>query len=127
MNDERETVEEHRIPIVEERVAIDKRERDGRTVALRSRTLEETLPIEEVLRDETIAVERVPVNRVVDTAPGIREEGDTIIVPVVEERIVKQLVLKEEIRLTKQANERTHRDTVTLRRNIVEIDDSAPN
>ncbi len=41
----------------------------------------------------------MPVGRVVDEAPAARAEGDTTIIPVVEERlvVVKQLFLVEEI------------------------------
>ena len=117
---------EERVPIVEERVVADTVEREGNTVEVRSRTVEETARVSEMLRDETVELTRNPVERIVDEDPGIRHEGDTIIIPVVEERLVvtKQLVVTEEIRLTKTIRTREHTQDVTLRRNEVDIDES---
>jgi stress response protein YsnF len=48
-----------------------------------------------------VEIGRVPVGRPVDTMPPVRQEGDTTIVPVVEEIIVvgRRLILKEEVRI----------------------------
>ncbi len=48
------------------------------------------------------SIERVPVNRIVAESPSQRQEGDTLVLPVVEEVIVveKRLMLREEIRIT---------------------------
>jgi uncharacterized protein (TIGR02271 family) len=55
---------------------------------------------------EEATVERVPLNRVLaeDEQPAQRQEGDTLIVPVVREEIVvvKQRILVEELRISKQ-------------------------
>jgi len=53
---------------------------------------------------EEVEIKRVPVNRVVQEAPKSRRQGNTVIVPVVEEELVvtKRLVLKEEIHLIKR-------------------------
>lgn len=55
--------------------------------------------------------------------PQIRFEGDTTIVPVVEEVAVvqKRLVLREEIRITKRRRERRERMQVPLRRERAEV------
>src|SRR5271154_2147360 len=37
---------------------------------------------------DSVQVERVPINRVIDAVPPTRQEGDTIIVPVVHEILV---------------------------------------
>jgi len=51
---------------------------------------------------EEITIERVPVNCVVDAPVSTRREGDTLIIPVLEEIVVTEtrLVLKEEVRIT---------------------------
>jgi len=48
---------------------------------------------------DVVRVTRVTLNRPVSAMPAIREEGDILIIPVVEEEVVvsKRLVLKEEI------------------------------
>ena len=76
------------------------------------------------LRRETVNIERVSVNRVVDTIAPPRTEGDVTIVPVYEEVLVvaKQLVLKEELRITRRSS--THvceLKSFTLRREEIEI------
>ena len=89
------------IPLVEEEVRLSKRTVEtGRVrVFLTTETVEETL--RETLRSRRAEIERVPVGREVKEVPATRQEGDVIIVPVVEEVLVtvKRLVLKEEIHL----------------------------
>jgi len=76
-----------------------------------------------VMRD-VVKVTRVPVNRKIAEMPPIREEGDTVIVPVVEEEIIvkRRLVLKEEIHIVRQRlNEHATR-SVTLGREHATIE-----
>lgn len=89
------------IPLVEEVLHLSKRTVEtGRVrVSLTTETVEETL--RETLRSRRTEIERVPVGREVSEVPATRQEGDVMIVPVVEEElvVVRRLVLKEEIRL----------------------------
>jgi len=66
----------------------------------------------------------VPVGRVVSEAPQTRQEGDTLIVPILEEVLVveKRLMLKEELHIRKQSSERTERQTIRLRSEQVKIE-----
>jgi stress response protein YsnF len=66
----------------------------------------------------------VPVNRPVDAVPEVRYEGDTMIIPLVEEVVVieKRLVVKEELHITKRQSEREYTDTVTVRRDDVTVE-----
>lgn len=61
---------------------------------------------EEPLFAEDVDVQRVAINQVVESVPDTRIEGDTTIIPVVEEILVveKRLVLREEVRITKRRN-----------------------
>ncbi len=74
-------------------------------------------------------MERVPVGRVVQEAPQTRQEGDTLIVPVLEEVLVveKRLVLKEELHIRKRSSERVEQQTVRLRSENVEIEQTGRN
>jgi len=74
--------------------------------------------IDEALLREDVDVERVVVNRVVDAPVAVRYEGDTMVVPVLEEVLVveKRLVLKEEIRITRRRSEFRDPQRVVLRR-----------
>jgi len=51
--------------------------------------------VEEDLAHERVEVERIPIGRVVDAMPPVREQGNTTILSVVEEVVVveRRLVL----------------------------------
>ena len=93
------------VPVIEERVEVGKEVVDsGRTLRLRKQVEEVRSDVRVPVTTEVVDVQRVPVGRVVDEPPSVRHEGDVIVVPVVEERIVtrKEQVLVEEIRLTRR-------------------------
>jgi uncharacterized protein (TIGR02271 family) len=79
--------------------------------------------VDELLTHERVEIERVAVGRVVEKTPPIREEGETTIIPVVEETLVveKRLVLKEEIHIRRVRVTEQHRETVVLREQEVVI------
>jgi uncharacterized protein (TIGR02271 family) len=80
--------------------------------------------LKEMLSQETVEVERVPVNRVVDSIPQIRTKSDVTIVPVFEERLVveKQLVLVEEVRIRRTASVENVEVPITLRKERATIE-----
>ena len=82
-----------------------------------------------ILKDQTVEVTRVAVGVRVDSAPPVRTEGDTTIIPVLEERLVveKQLVLREELHVRRRTIETVVETPVTLRRQraVVERYDEA--
>ena len=55
-----------------------------------------------------------------------RQEGDTLVISLVAEKLVKQLHLIEEIRITKQRRTERHRSTMALRDEEVIVDRSPP-
>jgi uncharacterized protein (TIGR02271 family) len=69
------------------------------------------------LARERVEVERVPIGRTIETMPPIREEGDTTIIPVVEEVLVveRRLILKEELRVRRVRTTEQHQERVILR------------
>lgn len=121
------------LPIVEEELRVSKRETMER---VRVRTVTETRDelVRQELQGERVAIERVPVDRLVEPgapAPQVRTEGDVTILPVVEEVLVveKRLLLKEELRISRRATTEVAEIPVTLRkqRAIVERLDSEGN
>jgi uncharacterized protein (TIGR02271 family) len=117
---------ESRIPIVEEHATIEKQVVPTGRVRITSR-IEQRL---EVLRDELIAqtveVDRVAVNREVDTPPGIRNEGDVLIIPVAEERLVveKRWVVTEELHVRRREHAEVVEIPVELRSTNVSVERS---
>lgn len=111
-----------RVPVARERVSVTRRRRPVGKVRVTKHVEEEQVQIDEELSVERAEVERVPVERVVDEPPPTRREGDTIVVPVVEERLVKQLVVVEEIRISRTLDTENRSEPVTLRRERVDVD-----
>ena len=112
------------VTVLEERLAVHKRSvESGGGVRLRKLVHEEVVTVDETQTTEVTDVERVAIGRPVDEAVPVRHEGDTMIVSVVEERLVtvtrKQLVLVEELRLTRRSVVRHTPQDVTLRREEV--------
>lgn len=95
-----------RIPLVEEAVGIQKRTVETGRVQVRTYVEEEQVRVTGDLRREVVDVERVAIGREVESEPAIREEGEFLIVPVIEERLVieKRLFLVEELRLRRTAS-----------------------
>jgi uncharacterized protein (TIGR02271 family) len=113
------------VPVVEERLEVSKRLVDtGRTVRVRKHVQEVPAELREELASDSVSVERVPVGRTVSEAPGVRRDGDLTIIPVVEERLVvrKELVLVEEIHIRHQRTARAWEESVTLRKESVQVE-----
>lgn len=116
------------IQVVEEIARVTKREVETGRVRLHKTVREVDEPVEVLLRQEELEVERVPVGRVVTEAPVPRQDGDTYVLPVLEEVLVveKRLFLKEELHVRRKATERTAREVVRLRKEEVTVEDLSP-
>ena len=109
--------EEMVIPLQAERLEVTRRETITGRVRIETITTTRGVAVDELLTNEHADIERVPVRRLVDAAPEIRHEGDTIIVPVIEEVVTteRRLFLKEEIRIRLVKTTERHQETLTLR------------
>lgn len=116
------------IPVVEERPVIGKRRREtGRVrIAKKVSTRQETLETSGWL--ETIRVERIAKGLPLDGPVPARQEGDTLVIPVMEEKLVveKRLFLKEELRITKVRAGRGGALKIDLRREEVSVERVPP-
>ena len=88
-----------KIALVEERVSLEKRSVETGRVQIATRVEERSETVRDLLIREDVAVERIPIGRIVDAAPQPRQEGLTWIIPIVEETLVveKRFLLKEEV------------------------------
>jgi uncharacterized protein (TIGR02271 family) len=118
------TTSEEVVPLAEEIATIAKRQ--VVTGRVRVQTLTDTAEelAKATLKSDTVEVTRVPVDKVVETAPEIRTEGNVTIVPVLEEVLVveKRLVLKEELHIRRRATTETAEVPVTLRKQRVVVE-----
>lgn len=112
------------VPLIEEQLEVSKR-----TVATRVVRLDKRVQAFDVRLDEPLAVvswkvDRTAVGQVVEVAPPVRQEGDMTIYPILEEQLVltKQLVLIEEVRVSREVFERRDTSTVTLRREHLDVE-----
>ncbi len=96
--------EEVVVPVIEEELVAGTRPVKTGGVRVDKHVETQTHRVEGPLFHEDVEVRRVPINRVVGERPSIRQKGETVIVPVVEEELVvtKRLVLKEEIHLIRR-------------------------
>jgi uncharacterized protein (TIGR02271 family) len=112
------------LPVVEERLhARSRRLRKG-GVRVSKHVHSRVQTVDEPGFREDVDVTRVPINRVLDAPVAIRQEGDTLVVPVMEEVVVveRRLVLKEELRITKRRQTVHNPQRVPLRSEDVTVE-----
>jgi uncharacterized protein (TIGR02271 family) len=111
------------IPIIQEEITVEKQVIETGKVRISKRVSEHEELVDVPLFREEVSVERVPINLIVEARPPVRQEGDTMIIPVVQEQIVvqKKLVLVEELRVRKQIIEHHAPQSVNVLKEEVDI------
>jgi uncharacterized protein (TIGR02271 family) len=109
------------IPVIKEALKVEKKHVQTGKVIVKKEVIEEDVNYDINLQSEKVKIERIPRNIEVDKSPDVRKEGNTTIIPVVKEVIVKKLVLVEEIHLEKWVEERTETISETLREEKIHI------
>ena len=114
------------IPLVEERIRIDKKQVDSGRLRVRVSVgeREEQVPVE--LAHDEVEVRRVPRGVPLTALPSVRIEGNVTVIPIVEERVVveKRLVLVEEIHVRRKLVTATETVSVMLRAEQADIEES---
>jgi uncharacterized protein (TIGR02271 family) len=115
------------IPVHEEVLTPVTRDVHLGNVVIHKRVEEEPFETTVDLSRDEVLVEHVPVNREVEAAPEPRYEGDTLIIPVVEEVLVteKRLVLREEVRVTRRRQTEQTQIHDVLRREVLDIQEQS--
>ena len=111
-------VGETHFPLYAEDLTVSKRQIAGDMVQVGTVTRETKSLVDEMLNHERVQIDRIPVGRQVDAVPPIRQEGDTTILPVVEETVVveRRLILTEEIHIRRLHVSERHQEAVILRK-----------
>jgi uncharacterized protein (TIGR02271 family) len=122
----REAVET--IPVMAETARVEKRVVETGRAVIHKTVSERDEVVNALLARHDVTVERVPVNRVVTELPVLRQEGDSWVVPIFEERLIleKQLVLTEELRIHVTSSHEQVQQTVRLRQEHVDIQTVPP-
>ena len=114
------------VPVVQEEIRVGVRAVDTGGVRIHKTVHEHPHQIDQALLRDAVDVKRVVIDKIValSEAPQSRQEGDTLIVPVLEEVLVveKRLRIKEEIHITRSQRTEQHSETVVLRSEEVSIE-----
>lgn len=104
------------IPVIAEELQVGKRVVETGRVRVRKVVHQREAVVDEPLFRDDVQVERVAINQQINMLPDVRREGDTVIIPVVEEILVveKRLVLKEELHVTRRRTTVRDQQTVPL-------------
>ncbi|MGF1634288.1 MAG: YsnF/AvaK domain-containing protein [Phycisphaerae bacterium] len=114
------------IPLISEHLRVDKVEEETGRVRIRKTVREEEEHLQHDLLSQDVHVERVPVDKPVenpDRPPESRHEGDTLIIPLLEEVLVvqKRLMLREELHVTRKTHRHKQDQTVTVKREEADV------
>lgn len=112
------------VPVIEEQLRVETRDVETGRIRVSKRVETSETVVDEPLFEEGYDIERVPANRVLKSPAEPRYEGDTLVLPVVEEVLVveKRLVLREELRITRKRREIHDPQTHTVRREHIDVE-----
>jgi uncharacterized protein (TIGR02271 family) len=118
------------IPVIEEHLQVGKKVVETGRIRVTKTIQEHQESVNLPLNQEEVNLERVAVNQYVTTPPPpVRYEGDTMIIPVMQEVLVveKRLLLVEELHITKRQVQKQETQQVTLRKEEVNVERVAQN
>jgi uncharacterized protein (TIGR02271 family) len=113
-----------RIPLVEERIAIGKRDVETGRIRVHVAVDEREEQVSASLAHDAVEIVRVKKNEALSALPAVRIDGDVTIIPVVEEQLVveKRLMLVEEIHVVRTSETRDATIPVAVRAERAEIE-----
>ena len=120
------TTDDGTIKVVEERLSVGKRAVQGGSVRVRAYVVEREVEEQVTLRDETVTLERRPVDREATAADLAGFQEHTIEMTATDEEAVvaKEVRVVEEIGIRKEAADRVETVRDTVRRTQVDVEDT---
>jgi uncharacterized protein (TIGR02271 family) len=105
------------LTLVAEELTVGKETVETGRLRVNKQTHTRDVVVDEDLLSEQAEIERIPIGHQIFEAPSVRQEGETTIIPIVEEVLhtERRLILKEEVRITRRRNTEKFHDRVTLR------------
>jgi uncharacterized protein (TIGR02271 family) len=106
------------VPLHAEEVSVAKKRVVTGHVKVGTVTRETEQVVHELLEHEHVEIERTAIGKQVDKAPPVRQVGDTLIIPILEEIVVveRRLLLKEEVRVRRTREKQPYQERVVLRK-----------
>lgn len=117
-----------RVPVIEEQLEVETRVVDLGEIRVH-KTVDSTEEVHQGPLDrEDVEIQRIRVDRPVTEPEQRRQEGDWLVIPIMEEVFVvqKQLLVREEIRIRKRLVTEEHEVRETIRRERATIEDTRP-
>jgi uncharacterized protein (TIGR02271 family) len=111
------STENTKLTLFAEELIVGKEAVETGRVRVSKQTHTREVAIDEDLVKESAEIETIPIGRQIFEMPSIRHEGETTIVPIVEEILhtERRLILKEEVRITRRRTTEQFHDRVMLR------------
>jgi uncharacterized protein (TIGR02271 family) len=111
------------IPIVEEQIKVGSREVTTQRAIINKNIEEREELVDLPVLSDDYRIERIPINLTIDSRLPVRCVGDTTIIPVIDEIaiVTKQLVLREELHITRVPTELHRPQLVKLKRERVDV------
>jgi uncharacterized protein (TIGR02271 family) len=98
--------EQRVIPVIEEQLIIRKEISEISKVSISKKVIEEQVDAEIKIFHEDVTIEKKAIDEYIEgELPEIRIEGETTIIPVIKEVIIKRLLLIEELHITRHRRE----------------------
>lgn len=110
------------IPVLAEQAQVHLQREHTGTVRVRKEVHLVTEPVAAQGYREVVETTHVPVNQVVEAVEAPKTVGDLLVIPVYEERLVRQLVLVEEIHVRRRREPFEHTVATSLRREEVIVE-----
>ena len=111
------STDDAKLTLLAEALTVGKEAVQTARVRVSKQTHTREVAVDEALLRESAEIETIPIGRQIFEMPSVRHEGETIIVPIVEEILhtERRLILKEEVRITRRKTTEQFHDRVTLR------------
>jgi len=116
------------IPVIEETLSVDKQVVVTGKVRIEKQVEEINEPVNIDLQHDEYTIRRIAINKYVDEeVPQVRQEGDTMIIPVLKEVVVKRILLVEEVHIIKEVVTGSEQLNIPLRKETVRVTRSTDN
>jgi uncharacterized protein (TIGR02271 family) len=112
------------VPVIQEELDVGRRTVESGRIRVNKRVETTESVIDEPLLHQSYDVQRTAVNRIVEDIPEPHYDGDTLVLPILEEVLVveKRLILREEVRITPVREEVRDPQTHTVRREHIDVE-----
>ena len=112
------------VPVMQEELDVETRTVESGRIRVNKRVETTESVIDEPLLVQSYDIQRTAVNRIVEDVPAPRYDGDTLVLPILEEVLVveKRLILREEVRITPKREQVRDPQTHSVRREHVEVE-----